>query len=88
MRRLTKAEKAAAAAVLAAAAGVAVTGISLLKKHAKFMAKKAAAAFREKDESSEKMDMELVPDEEEAPDGISEPVNEGEDAKERQYIKL
>ncbi|MDD2959533.1 MAG: hypothetical protein PHE06_11360 [Lachnospiraceae bacterium] len=45
MRRLNKAEKAAAAAVLAMAAGVAGTGITLLKKHTRLLAQKAAAMF-------------------------------------------
>lgn len=52
MRRLTKTERAAAAAVLAMAAGVAGTGITLLKKHTRLMAQKAASVFKE-DEASE-----------------------------------
>ena len=47
LRRLTGAERAAAAAVLTAAASVAGTGITLLKKHSRLMAHKAAAMFRE-----------------------------------------
>ena len=47
MRRLTKTERAAAAAVLAAAATVAVTGYRLLKKHTLYLVHKAAAVFHD-----------------------------------------
>ena len=47
LRRLTRAERAAAAAVLTAAASVAGTGITLLQRHSRLMAQKAAAMFRE-----------------------------------------
>lgn len=53
MRRLTKAERAAAAAVLAMAVSVAGTGIKLLKKHSRLIAEKAAAYFREDEETAE-----------------------------------
>ena len=49
MRRLTKNEKAAAAAVLTLAAAVAGAGISLLKKHIRMINQKAAAAFQDED---------------------------------------
>lgn len=78
MRRLTKTEKAAAAAVLAMAATVAGTGISLLKKHARLMSQKAAATFKDDDE----------PDAEEEMTEESVTGDEGEEPKERQYIKL
>ena len=42
MRKLTPIEKKAAAAVLAAAAGVTAAGIRLLKKHTVYMTQKAA----------------------------------------------
>lgn len=45
MRRLTKTERAAAAAVLAMAASVAGAGAALLKKHTRLMAQKAASLF-------------------------------------------
>lgn len=51
MRRLTKTEKAAVAAVLAAAAGVAGAGITLLKKHSRLMAQKAASMFKDDTET-------------------------------------
>ena len=78
MRRITKTEKAAAAAVLAMAATVAGTGISLLKKHARLMSQKAAATFKDDDE----------PDAEEEMTEESVTGDEGEEPKERQYIKL
>ena len=78
MKRLTKTEKAAAAAVLAMAATVAGTGISLLKKHARLMSQKAAATFKDDDE----------PDAEAEMTEESGTVDEGEEPKERQYIKL
>ena len=66
MHRLTKAEKAAEAAVLAAAAGVAGAGVTLMKRYTRLMAAKAAARFGQ------------VPDPEtERPDG-AEPNREPE----------
>ncbi|MDO5345543.1 MAG: hypothetical protein Q4E91_07345 [Lachnospiraceae bacterium] len=53
MRRLTKTEKAAAAAVLAMAASVAGTGIVLMKKYTRLMLQKAAAKFQDEDEKAE-----------------------------------
>lgn len=54
MRRLTKTEKAAAAAVLAMAASVAGTGAALLKKHTRLMAAKAASMFKDEKECETK----------------------------------
>ncbi len=45
MRRLTKAERMAAMAVIGAAAAVTGAGVTLLKKHARYMTRKAAAFF-------------------------------------------
>ena len=53
MRRLTKAEKAAAAAVIGMTVTVAGAGIKLLKKHARYMAMKAAAFFDKEKEDKE-----------------------------------
>ena len=39
--------------VAAAAAAVAVSGVKLAKKHAKYLAEKAAATFRPEDEETE-----------------------------------
>lgn len=72
MRRLTKTERAAAAAVLAMAATVAGTGISLLKKHTRMMSQKAAAHFKEEEEVDAKQ---------------TEEAN-GTETEERKYIKL
>lgn len=58
MRRLTKAEKAAAAAVLAAAAGVAGAGITLMKRYTRLMAAKAAARFGQSQDPEEAFDTE------------------------------
>lgn len=87
MRRLTKAERAAMAAVLTVTATVAATGISLLKKHAKFMAKKAAATFKEEEDLFENASVEPELEEDEFEEAF-EPEDDGEEAKERQYIKL
>ncbi len=46
---MTKFEKKAALAVAAATVGVIVSGVALLRKHSKYMAKKAAATFGEDD---------------------------------------
>ena len=54
--RLTKVERAAAGAVLAIAASVAGAGISLLRRHGRYMARKAAAAFRDEDLCESKED--------------------------------
>ena len=45
MRRLTKAEKAAAMAVISMAAAAAASGAALLKGYARYMARKAASRF-------------------------------------------
>ena len=47
--RLTKTERIAAGIVLAMAASVAGAGVKLLKRHARYMARKAAAAFHDED---------------------------------------
>ncbi len=48
---MTKLEKKAALAVAAATAGVIVSGIALLRRHSKYLAKKAAATFGPDDEN-------------------------------------
>ena len=47
---LTKVERMAAAAVLSMSAGVAAAGIALLRRHAKYLAERAASTFGEEDE--------------------------------------
>ncbi len=47
---MTKFEKKAALAVAAATVGVVVSGLALLRKHNKYMAKKAAATFGSDDD--------------------------------------
>lgn len=49
---MTRLERKAALMVAAATAGVIVSGVSLLKKHAKYLTEKAAATFSE-DEDQE-----------------------------------
>ena len=53
MRRLSKAERAAALAVAAAAVSVAGTGYKLIKKHSEYVIKKAAAFFKNDQEIRE-----------------------------------
>ena len=59
--RLTRAERRAAMAVLAMTATVVVSGIKLLKKHADYLAKQAAAKFREEPEAQEDQAAECDP---------------------------
>ena len=66
---MTKLERKAAMLVAAAAAGVAVSGVRLAKKHAKYLAEKAAATFKDGDgdEIGDEWDTGLAP--EEMPEG-------------------
>lgn len=50
---MNKLERKAALAVAAAAAGVIVSGVSLIRKHTRYLAQKAAATFRPEDEDEE-----------------------------------
>ena len=52
MRRLTNTEKKAAMVVIGMAAAAAGAGVSLLKKHARYVAMKAAAFFEGEDAGS------------------------------------
>ena len=52
MRRLTNTEKKAAMVVIGMAAAAAGAGVSLLRKHARYVAMKAAAFFEGKDGGS------------------------------------
>ena len=47
---MNRLERKAALAVAAAAAGIVVSGVSLLKKHTKYMTQKAAATFDPQEE--------------------------------------
>ena len=47
---MTKLERKAALAVAAATAGVIVSGVSLIRKHARYLTQKAAATFDPQDE--------------------------------------
>ncbi len=50
MRRLTRAERAAAMAVLGMAAATTAAGVKLLARHTRILAEKAAAHFQDEDE--------------------------------------
>ena len=50
---MTKLERKAALAVAAATAGVIVSGVSLIRKHARYLTQKAAATFDPQDEDEE-----------------------------------
>lgn len=92
MRRLTKTEQAAAAAVLTMAAAVAGTGISLLKKQARLMSQRAAAHFKDQEEDTGKVSGAPAGKEAslDAQKAGTEPGEEsdGAGAAKRKYIKL
>ncbi len=81
---MTKFEKKAALAVAAATVGVIVSGVALLRKHSKYMAKKAAATFGSDDDDMYGDDFFEVP----GKTGAALSPEADEAAKQRKLMRL